>query len=261
MSARQRYVGFTLIELLAGMAVLTILVLLLTRVFSESTRLMLQGTKRLENVIAGRSSMFYMAREVSGALVDSVLSMSLISNKDAMLGNSSEKADRLYFCTAQGRPDASGERQVRQIMYRTLEMRDSKGVILPNRMRVVTYENFQDDNTSYRCYEDPLWWTDLNNKTWTASSDLITLRTIAENVSTFDVYVYDENGDSVDNYGPGSAARAAFVDLYFETLGEKDSIRAASLPQGAARDNFVSANARRYFQRVYLNNFVGYNAD
>jgi prepilin-type N-terminal cleavage/methylation domain-containing protein len=137
MRMRTRFAGFTLIELLAGMAVLTILVLLLTRVFSESTRLMLQGTKRLENVIAGRSAMHYMAREISGAIDDDLLSMSLVSDKDTMLENSTEKADRLYFCSAQGRPDAIGERQVRQIMYRTMEMRDFNGVIMPNRMRLV----------------------------------------------------------------------------------------------------------------------------
>ena len=60
--------GFTLIELLAGMAILSILVLMLGRFFTESSRAWETGTRQADLNNTGRAIMDYVTRELSMAV-------------------------------------------------------------------------------------------------------------------------------------------------------------------------------------------------
>lgn len=244
--------GFTLIELLAGMAILSILVLFLNKIFADSSTIWRQGAKRVESMTDGRAVVDYMTREISGAVVDNVLSMRLRSDADQAPGG--VRGDRIYFVTMQGRPDALGERQGRQIMYRMMPMRDKSGVEYADRWRIVTYEVFQ-EGQGFQCYTNQNWWRDLDTLNW--SQNEIRLRTLAENVRTLEFWVYRaDDGTARSDFNVGDGI-PAWVDVYIEMLGEEDAKRAEQL-SGTAKNEFVERASRRYFSRAYLNNSMGY---
>ena len=62
--------GFTLIELLAGIVILSVLVLFLTRVFTDSTNMWTKGTSRVESNLSGRAAVEFMSRELAGAIFE-----------------------------------------------------------------------------------------------------------------------------------------------------------------------------------------------
>jgi prepilin-type N-terminal cleavage/methylation domain-containing protein len=69
-SSRARRSGFTLIELLVALAVLSMLAVAVSNLFSHSTKAWDTGTRRAQTMLVGRALMDYFVRETGLALCD-----------------------------------------------------------------------------------------------------------------------------------------------------------------------------------------------
>jgi uncharacterized protein (TIGR02599 family) len=65
--------GFSLIELLAAMAILMVIVVMMTTIFSNSDRVWDMGTGRANNCSDGRAAMNMMAHDLEYAVADDIL--------------------------------------------------------------------------------------------------------------------------------------------------------------------------------------------
>ncbi len=239
--------GFTLVELLAAMAILSIIVLLLARVFADSTKVWQLGTRRIIANTDGRAVIDFIVRELSDAIVDDVLTMKIESDYLEVLGM---ETDRIFFVSAANRPEYQGpndfERQAIEIGYEVRELQDKDGptgrfgiwrgyrVNLPDKLM---------------CYKDSNWWHNIQ------LGDVI-----AENVRTLEFWAYDSTGQSCVSYDSADArfdGGPAWIDVYIELLGEDDAIRAALL-SGTAAEDFANEKVRRFHGRAYLRNRLGY---
>lgn len=240
--------GFTLIELLAAMTILTIMVLLISRLFADSTRLWKVGTKRIESNTDGRAVVDFIARELAAALCDGVngpLGLKLDSDfRDAH----GMKPDRIFFCSSSQTAErrSSGDyRQVSQVVYDLDEMKlPDNSDDMDGRYRVVRY-GIEKYGGSFTCYNNggfpqgSVAYAGWNNQT------------LAENVRTLEFWVYDTNGVSIADYDSSIHGRPAYVEVYLEMLGQDDAIK-ASLMSGTAQSDYCNRMARRYVGRAYL---------
>lgn len=269
MRVRTKRSGFTLVELMAAMAILAIMVLMIGRIFSDSTKIWKLGTRRVSSAVDGRAVIDFMVREMSSAVADGTLVMAHKLNADSnILGMDS---DRIYFVTldqkSESKSAANTYRQGRQVSYHIEPMRDINGNDIPNRFRIMRSGIEKVTSGVYTCYTDPDWWQqpEMNN--------LSAAYVLAENVRTLEFWVYDRDGklvraDDPDNpYGASDTYTSlnktrgiGWVEIYLEMLGEDDAIRAALLTGQAAID-FADRASRRYVGRVYFHNGRGYAPD
>ncbi len=239
--------AFTLVELLAAMTILTIMVLLISRIFADSTRMWQLGAKRVEGNSDGRAAVDFMAREIAAAIADGPegpLALKLESDARSAHGMS---PDLLAFLsagqTAQYRTNYY--RQVMQVVYALDEMKDEKipANDIPNTFRVVRY--VVEKGPSFTCYQTGGFPKNLGGYTsWNQES-------LAENVRTLEFWVYTTNGVSIPDYDSSVHGKPGWVEVYLELLGEADATKAALL-SGSARDKFCNEVARRYVGRAYL---------
>jgi prepilin-type N-terminal cleavage/methylation domain-containing protein len=241
--------GFTLIELLAAMTILTVMVLLISRIFSDSSRIWQVSAKRVESNTDGRAVIDFMLKELSSALCDGQagpLALRLDSNAKSSLGLNS---DRIFFVASDQRAErrSNDYRQTEQIVYALDEMEDSSDNPIPNRFRLVRYGVEQMGSSSYDCYKPSGF-----PKTIPAYSGWNPM-VLADNVRTLEFWVYTTNGvgTHVQDFYSISHGRPVWIEVYLELLGEDDAIKAALLPAAAAKD-FCDRNARRYVGRAYL---------
>ena len=258
MRNRSSQKGFTIIELLTGMTLLVIMVLFLSRIFTDASSMWRLGNKRVESSFDGRAALDFMSREVAATISDSVLSLRMFS--DATNLHNGVSADFLAFITADHNPltaagNANRHRQVKQVIYWVDNMRriDETGAIIPNRYRIRRSEVLSQDAGAFRCYTDKDWWDRSSNSGAWSAADII-----AENVRTLEFLVYDRTGVSRFNYDSQIHGPPAWVDIVVELLGEDDAIRVAQMPVGNVATEMADRAARRYFQRVYFNNSPGY---
>lgn len=266
--------GFTLIELLAAMGILTILVLLMARVFAETTNMWSTGTQRVTSASEGRVIMDFLVREMSMAIADDIVTFKLNSDEDARFGVFSYGAgsDEVAF-VAMIRPGSSNwRRTANQFVYFVAPMVDENRQEIPNRYRLVRtrrtttlYNN--ESNRELGPYGrppavtgNPLWWHEMEPD-WqeTGNPALRSLETIAENVAAFEVWAWSASGNNY-RFSYDSTAEdnllPLWVDIYLELLGEEESIQAAALwdaDEERARE-FVEANAQRFTARVHFPN-------
>ena len=73
MRRRSQNAAFTLVELLVAMAVLAVIIMMMARIFSESTRAFDLGSKIADQNLKGRMVLDFMAREISQAVADEVM--------------------------------------------------------------------------------------------------------------------------------------------------------------------------------------------
>jgi prepilin-type N-terminal cleavage/methylation domain-containing protein len=246
----QTRAAFTLIELLAAMTILTIMVLLISRLFADSTRLWKVGTKRIESNTDGRAVVDFMVRELSAALCDGVngpLGLKLDSDFREAHGMD---PDRIFFCSSAQTSErrSSGDyRQVSQVVYDLDEMKNANNSgDLDGRYRVVRY-GVEKLGSSFTCYnpggfpQGSVSYSSWNNMT------------LAENVRTLEFWVYDTNqtGVSIADYDSSVHGRPSYIEVYLELLGQDDAIKASLLP-AAAQEEFCNRVARRYVGRAYL---------
>ena len=247
MTARRRAAGFTLIELLAAMTILIVMVLLISRIFSESSRIWTIGAKRVESNSDGRAVMDFLVKEVSSALCDGTqgpLALRVDSASDSMLGVDS---DTLMFVGTDQRSEvrSSYYRQSEQVAYKVIPMKDSDDNNMANRFRLVRYGIEKMESSQYDCYKP-------NGFPKTVPSGLSSWnpQTLAENVRCFKVSVMTSNGVENADFLSADDGKPLWVELYLELLGEDDALK-ASLIGGAAKE-YCDRNVRRYVARAYL---------
>ncbi|HMP90588.1 MAG TPA: prepilin-type N-terminal cleavage/methylation domain-containing protein [Kiritimatiellia bacterium] len=258
MKNRSGQKGFTIIELLTGMTLLVIMVLFLTRIFTDASSMWRLGNKRVESSFDGRAAIDFMSREIGSTIADDVLSFRMFSDVTNL--HNGVSADFIAFITADHNPltaagHANRHRQVKQVIYWVDLMRriDETGAVIPNRYRIRRSEVLSQDALSFICYRNKQWWDRSSNSGAWLSADII-----AENVRTLEFLVYDQNGVSQFNYNSEIHGPPAWVDIVVELLGEEDAIRIAQMPAGPVATEMADRAARRYFQRVYLSNNPGY---
>jgi prepilin-type N-terminal cleavage/methylation domain-containing protein len=260
--------GFTLVELLAAMAIVTLLVLLMARIFTESTNMWSFGTRRITGAAEARVIMDYLVREMSMAIADEVITFKLNSDQDALYGVYSYGAgsDEVAFVAMVRAGDTYFRRTANQFVYFIAPMVDENIDPIPNRYRLVrtrrTQSMFNNERNRDRgAYNNPEWWRDMPPD-WTENrgpQGFLALETIAENVAAFEVWAWSANGNDY-RFSYNSADEGnmlpLWVDIYLELLGEDQAVQAAalwSIDEQRSRE-FVEANAQRYTARVYFPN-------
>ena len=235
--------GFSLVEVLASMAVLSVIVLIVARLFTNSSNAWDAGTRRMNCDILARSTLEFIARELSQAVADTNISFAVTTDSGASwLGT--KTSDRLFFVAINSRGEyrASDQfyREAEQVTYNLTTKDLDSGTGFLRIMRGVTENEYK---ASYTSYSDLTanWWGTLGNFE------------MGIHVIDFKVNVYDTSGAYVPNYNSRTAARLPlFVDLYLAVMDSADAIRAVNMTTG--KDEYVKLKARRYSTRVFLNN-------
>lgn len=265
--------GFTVIELLAAMAVVVFIVLLMTRIFTETTGIWSRGAKQVQDSAEARAIMDYIVTEMTQAIADDVVSFKLNSggtNSPPQFGVSAYGADsdEVCFVALVRSGDVFYKRAANQIVYFISPMLDENSQVMTNRFRLAKarrtrsmfLNNDNRDNDS--AYRNANWWTASNlklDKQETGAAGLTTIETIAENVAGFEVWAWNAGLNRYE-FGFDSSKNGnelpLWVDIYLELLDEPEAIRAAALwpvdPTAAAE--YVNANVRRYTSRVFFPN-------
>lgn len=248
--------GFTLIELLAAMAVLTLLVLMMARILSDSSGAMNRGQRRMETVSSGRAILDIVARDLSQALTGSNVTFRIVSTNAAFrngLHAYAVPSDEIYFVAA-GREVAGSPRSANQIAYFVdVMMNRQKGHTESNLFSLVRYSPtnlYSAIAQTNAAYQNPAWWTN--------SLPDSELPTVADYVVAFNVLAFDGNEQPVEEYDSLSYSNQLplWVDLSLEMLAPADARQVALVwasDTNLARD-LINRTTRRYTSRVFFPN-------
>jgi prepilin-type N-terminal cleavage/methylation domain-containing protein len=112
--------GFTLLELLSAMGILVIIVMMMARIFADTTRMWNLGTKRVTEAQEARVIVDFLAREIGMAIADDMVSFKVHS--EASSSNLSVRAygddtDSICFVTTPRTPPSVSRRSGNQHIY------------------------------------------------------------------------------------------------------------------------------------------------
>ncbi len=262
--------GFTLIEVLVAMSIVVLIVIMLSRVFTETTNIWNLGGKRIYAATEGRVVMDFLVRELTQAIADENVSFKLNSDDDTIYGVTTYEAgsDEVCFVATVRSGSDHYKRTANQFCYFVSPMLDENNDEIPYRYRLVrtrrtTSMFLTPDGRARSAYNDPQWWRDMEPD-YAASGDpaLRTIETVAENVAAFEVWAYSEQQrDYVFSYDSTSATEGnllpLWADIYLEVLDEKDAQQAAIMWEAGNIERakeFVENNVRRFTARVFFPN-------
>ena len=286
MMDRSKRAGFTLVEVLAAMTVLMIIVLMLGRIFRDSTNAWTVGTRQMEDNLNGRAVLDFIARDISQAMIRGTgLCFRLRSSVTRTYAPQVWNSDELYFVSFSGNPSdsANGFREVREIVYYVTNMHKTvSGNPIPIPGRYCLKRAMRSTRDELTCYDNAYWWKDITKQ----YDDPV----IAENISKFVVWCAGATNrpDGRADYWHGihdynNAADLALMtypayydrtkvlpyirgklpvraDLYIEMLGEDAAAKAAQLYNAGLTDQgyvHIDRNIRKYMTRVYFINRSG----
>lgn len=245
--------GFSLIEVLAAMAVLSIIVLIVSKMFVDANQAWAIGTRRVEQDIQARSALEWMTRELATAMADGVLSMKVEpgGNTD-YYGN---VTTNITFTSKNHRAEyrsSNPYREVQQIRYMLFPLTNAPPYFYTLGRQVTENESV----ATYQCYVTSNWTANLNSyaKEWA--------NVIAEHVARFDVCVFITNSSSPTvpipqpNYDSTVHPPPIWIDLALVTLDENDARKAANVSSGN-RIAYIDRTAKRYVARAYPHNVQG----
>lgn len=244
-----RRCGFTLIEIMAAVAILALMVVFLANVFNNTSKIWKLGNKRVESNNSGRAAIEFVSRELSSAMVGGKLEMELASDfaGDEVYGSSQARSDRIAFASSTSTPQDAPSypvRQIKQSVFAVITTNGAKGPYF------LVNHNFFAPSYVQNAYEDTAGWTANLLKGVTFGNSSV----IAENVRNFEVWVYDQTGQPVDDYKSWINGPPLFIDVYLEVLAEEDATRAA---EGASDDDTLNRATRRYHTRIFMPNVLG----
>ncbi|MDZ4199168.1 MAG: prepilin-type N-terminal cleavage/methylation domain-containing protein [Kiritimatiellia bacterium] len=287
-SVFRRSQGFSLVEMLAAMAVLSILMVLLGRIFNDSTRAMNAGNKITDVNSSARAVMDFIARDVSSAIFQSpddanppYLLLRTYNNEtiagggtaavphpDNILGLRADDHRALFFVAPLNTPTNNEPRITRAVLYRMRHYQQRAGgsnIYLPNRYELMRGE--ATNRTSGINWYLSSDWSDMSqnvNTPYGLARDQG--RLVIQNVRSFSVSYFTNFTGQADAITDPARTRTdvsplAYLDIRLEQLAEEDAIRAAEMwsvgtPSRAALD-FVERAVRRYYRRIYFNNQGG----
>lgn len=277
--------GFTLIEMLTAMAIIVILVLMLTRVFTQGVVAMETGTRNTYRNMNARAVMDYIARELSTAVFEFGTNKTFLSmgyNADAdddLAAFGLEGSDELFFIRPDIEPDKdSTYRSIQYVRYYVNNYLDAGGDPIKRaplnpayRFRLMREQSNPSTTGRYSAYFNTsgsdntgLFWFGITVDGRPAP-DAGTQYTMIDGVRTFEVFAYlDAEGESTMDYRSYGNRKLAFLDLYLETMDESDAARAALLAEELGPDHptvvtLVERSVKRNYRRVFLYNKYGYH--
>ncbi len=281
--------GFTLLELLAAMGVLVLVVMMMSRVFTDTTRMWNLGTKRIVEAQEARAVMNFLVQEISTAMADSLISFRMHSEVNPALSMSvsayGEDTDSLAFLAFTQTPpwgatganhagnDSWRRRATTQFIYFVDYMIDEFGDDMDDshelgpRYRLVRARGTRSSHTVddlptrppgliNSAYHRTDWWREEFN-----TDVLGNIETIAVNVVAFELWAYTEAGNYIFNFDSVTQGEPPlWIDLYLEMMGEAEIAQLAQMWKNNHPDrlDFRERNVRRYSARVYLRNREGY---
>jgi prepilin-type N-terminal cleavage/methylation domain-containing protein len=275
--------GFTLIELLAAMTILVILVLMLTRVYTEGANAIQMGKRSTDRNVTSRAVMDFIARELSMMTFDygdvpasNFLGGAYYSDVRAVFGMNT---DEISFITLvknlDGASDDGEKRSAWQIRYFVDNWDTLTDAPEYAEHRYALWRHANHPMAAGSSARPPGAYLDVLNISslaWmgpTRDSRTYRARTgmLIDNVRTFEVFVYtDENGASIadwQSFSTNTSPKMAFMDIYLETMDERDAKRAALLASNLGEDDetvidFVNRSVKRNYRRIHLHNKMGW---
>ncbi len=256
--------AFTLVELLCAMAILMVIVLLMSMIFEDTERAWALGTGRAENNMSGRAALNLLAHDLQYGVADDLLTFSMRKDRLGLTTyDSYYETDEICVVSLQD-SSADGLRTAREVYYWVEEQPG-----FPYRFQLMRgiYTNALCDMPYVydHSYSNALWY-DNPRPGGPGATDPGTNSVIGVNVAAFGAMAPDGNGVIVHDYlssDPVNEDRMPeYIDVYIETLTDRDAKRAASVMNydAAACHDFIKKNARRYATRVYFHNRLGYKA-
>lgn len=256
--------GFTLVELLAAMAVLAVLMLLCSDIFSAATRAWSLGNARVEGNAIGRTVSLIMNRELSQAVVSTTM---VFRAEDRRIGT---PPDYIGAASVYGRPDSQtysvhfismlgyswDERTPEEMSVLHYFVREIGRGTPTNHYQLCRAEGKWNTNANQRgvslsVYRGLNWLIHINNVSQNPTNTVF-----VENISAFKVMINGTNDSYLSDatsLGVNRHKLPYFVDIYLGVLNDADA-RKAALLSGADQINFVTRNERRLVQRVYFQN-------
>jgi len=249
--------GFTLIELLAGMAVLSVLILVMSQFVNVGSDAWEQGMRQSERSTSARAALDFIAAELSTAIANDRVAFAHFDQdqKTYYYQDPENFSDQLMFVSVSRSPgQALPARAGAEVAYFVRQMKDSGNKFIDRYELVRTY--LTSEATGYRAYKQGEDWTD--------SDPSAAGNSIIENVSAFQVWVYPNIGSNAElNYHSDSNSDRlpVWADIYIETLSETDAKLADLIADPGVRLKFVQKWSRGYATRVHFKNRSGYNRE
>lgn len=265
--ARHNVKAFTLVELLCAMAILMIIVLLMSMIFEDTERAWALGTGRAENNMSGRAALNLLAHDLQYGVADYLLTFCMRKDPGLTTYGTYYDADEVFVVSLQD-SSADGLRTAREIYY---WVEQQPGYTYRYQLMRGVYTNALCDAAyvNNHSYSNVTWYDDNPRPGTPAATHPGTNAVIGVNVAAFGVMAPNGNGVIVHDYVSSDTnvlennndRMPEYIDVYVETLTDRDAKRAASIMPGtAACHDFVRKNARRYATRVYFHNRMGYKA-
>jgi len=269
MASNKKPAGFTVIELLASMTVLIFVVMMMTRIFTETTGIWARGAKQIQSAVEGRVIMDFIVKEMTQAVADDVVTFKLNSGVGSPpqygVNAYGVQSDEVCFVAMVRSGDGGYRRTSNQFVYFISPMLDEQNQAIPNRFRLVRTRRTQSmynnpANLAKSAYGNRTWWQDMDPDYDDDGPDSGTpIETIAENVAGFEVWAWNP---AADRYEPGYGSSdfddllPLWVDIYLELLSEDDAVRSAILMDADPNlgAEYISRSVKRYTTRVYFPN-------
>ena len=235
--------GFSLVEVLAAMTVLAIMVVLVARLFADSSAAWQTGMSRAENNLNGRASVEFMAREISQMLADDRISMVVQNNNRTDLYGATH-SDTIAFATLNHYAEyrsSNPYRDVQQVIYYPEGMTDGRFII---KRHVVENER----QSSFACYQNRNWWQGMPQTGEQA---------FGENTAQLKFYCFNTNGAYVANFDSRTHGPPLWIDILLQVTDTRHGYRAQVL-NGGTRTEYINRNSQVFMTRVYIHNRNGY---
>jgi prepilin-type N-terminal cleavage/methylation domain-containing protein len=253
---RHRPAGFSLVEVLAAMAVLVMIVLMISQVFTGVSQAFSVGMITTEQGSAGRSALNFMAAELQGAMCDDrvPIEIAYTESGSALKGELTFVTQNVFMT----KPGGSAERRSAQVVKYGLYSYPGSATD-PKRWQL--WRSFEDDKAEVsKVYVDGEF-PDLPSKPAAGNQggllldNICGLKIVAITASgeRFEEGVFgslDDDGNQPDK------DPAVALEIYLEVLGQEYAARVGV--QNRAKAELLSS---RYFTRVNLLNAVGHRYD
>lgn len=277
--------GFTLIELLAAMAVLSVIVLLLTRVYTDGASALQLGKRSADRNVYARAVMDFIARELSMMTYDygddlavNFLGGAYYNERLPVFGANSDDISFITLTKSMDGVTSSStnghKRSAMQIRYFVDNFEGLKDAPKNAEYRYALWrDNYHPHAASSGNRPAGAYHLlALDHLAWMGNRDddsvAMTRRAmLIDNIRTFDVFLYtDERGATQpdwQSFNTNNSKKIAFLDLYLETMDERDASRAAQLaatlgPEHDTLIDYVNQAVKRNYRRVYLHNKMGW---
>lgn len=251
--------GFSLIEVLAAMTILAIIVLMVARLFADSSMTWKVGSRRVDQDVNARASLELIGRQLTMAMSDHLVTLRVETGDKDMYGDDSDmvsfasldqRAEFRKFASGGGPAVSTPYRDLQQIRYLLMEPAGSPRVNYVLGRHSTQAEN----NDFFQCYKTPNWSVIFDSY----PDDYATV--MAEHIARFNIYAYTPNSSGLPvlkrGYFSGSDGVMLWIDLVMYILDQDDAIKASNL-SGTERRRFLDRVARRYVHRAFPHNSPG----